>query len=82
VAAGSTVAEIWRFFDLNMAFFDFSRRRSPPSWIIKIGNFLRSYSSRGLKCVALSNLVEIGQIAAEIRRFFDFKTVAAAILDF
>jgi len=32
MAIGQTIAEIWRFFD-------FSRWRPPPSWILKISNF-------------------------------------------
>jgi len=32
VEIGQTTAAIWRFFD-------FSRRRPPPSWIFKISNF-------------------------------------------
>ena len=57
--------DIWRFFD-------FSRWRPPTSWIFQISNFYRSDASRSPNCVALQNLVDIGQNAAEIWRFFHF----------
>ena len=53
---------IFRFFKMTAAaILDFSNFK-----------FLTVDSSRGSKCVAMSNLVEIGQLAAAIWRFFDF----------
>ena len=45
-------------------FFDFSRWRPPPSCIFKFLKFQWSNSSRGSKCAAVPNLVEIGQNVA------------------
>ena len=77
VEIGQNAAEIWRSFDV-------SRWRPPLSWNFKILIFQRSTasSSRGSNCVAVPNLVEIGQNAAEIWRFFDFsRWRPSAILD-
>jgi len=51
-----------------------SRWWPPPSRIFQIFN---GRTARGPNCVAVPNLVEMGQTAAVIWRFFDFSKMAA-----
>ena len=66
VIIGQTVSEIWRLFD-------FSRPRSPPSWIFKILFF---NGRAGQECraafVTVPNFVAIGQTVADIMAIFRF----------
>jgi len=64
VAIGPTIAEIWPYFD-------FSRWRSPLSWIFKFFEIFNDRTAqKGLNCVTVPNFVNIGQTEAEIWRFF------------
>jgi len=74
VAMSPTAAGIWRFFD-------FSIWRPPLSWIFKFMKILTVGRSRGSNCVAVPNLVEIGQTAADMAIFRFLKMAAAAVLD-
>jgi len=75
LATGSTIAEIWRYFD-------FSRWRSPPSWIFK---FLKFLTVRRLKRAELHWHAKLGwnrfKHGRDMVIFRFFKMAAAAILD-
>ena len=60
----------------DMAIFRFSKMAAAAILDFKILEILtveQSKRSRGPNCVPVPNIVEIGQTAAEIRRFFDFQ---------
>jgi len=61
----------------DMAFFRFFKMAAAAILNFSNFKFLAVRGSRGPNCVALPNLVEIGQSAAEIWRFFDFSKMAA-----
>jgi len=65
-----TVLEILRFFD-------FQDGRRPPSWILKFLNIWSPVRWGWLICIAVTNLITIGQTVAEISHLtffnmFDF----------
>jgi len=74
VKIGQSVAKILRFFD-------FSRWRLPPSWIVKFTKFYWLSVSGGPIFIIIRNFVKIGCSVAETAIFRIFKLVAAAVLD-
>jgi len=65
VKIGQLAAKILRFFN-------FSRWRPSPSWIIEIVNFYLLTVFGGLSRITVPNIVEISRFFAEILRFFEF----------
>jgi len=63
---GQSVVKILRFF------FDFSRWRLPPSWIVKFTKFYWLTVAGGPGLITLPNFVKIGQSVANILTFFGF----------
>ena len=60
----------------------FSRRRLPPSWIVKNSKFYRSIRCKGPVCVIMPNFIKIGQTVAEIWQFNGFKMATVRHLGF
>jgi len=56
-------------------FFDFSRWRPPPCWILKISNFNGRKVKRS-KCISVLNFIEIARTAAEICEFQYYASLA------
>jgi len=50
----------------TLRFFDFSRWRPPPSWIIELANFYWMTVSGGSGRIIVPNFVKIGHSIAEI----------------
>jgi len=75
VKIGQSVAKILRFFD-------FSRWRLPPYWIVEFAKFYWLTVSGGHRRITIPNFVKIGRSIAEIENFQIFKVATAAILDF
>ena len=69
----------------DIAIFDFSKWRQPPSppyRIFKSQNFYWLTESRGPRCLTVPNFIKMGQTVFEISRFFDFsRWRPSAILD-
>jgi len=51
-------------------FFDFSRWRPPPYWIVEFTKFYWLSVSGGPICIIVPNFIKIGRSIAEILRFF------------
>jgi len=65
VQIGQSVAEILRFFD-------FSRWRRPPSWIVEFTKFHWLTVARWPRRITSPNFVKIGRSIAEMLQFFVF----------
>jgi len=70
----------WSACSGDIAFFEFSKWPTPPSWIFEIAKFYWLLGRRRSRHISMPNFVKIDQSVGKILRFFRFFKMAAATI--